>query len=125
MNDLAIDCALTLNGLIYKVLNPLFYESKYPHIDVRIGIDSGEAYVQIIGNPSAKQHKDIIGQVVSLAAKIQSKANPGEIFLGEVAVRHLHIYWREKCIEVKDLIDWHYKDTNGQLYKIYKMESKA
>lgn len=69
-NDLAIDCALTLRGLIYDGFNPILQKKGYPAIDIRIGLDSGEAYVEIIGSPETKQHKDIIGKVVSLAAKM-------------------------------------------------------
>jgi class 3 adenylate cyclase len=121
MNDLSVDCALSLRALFVKVLNPLFRINKLPTIDIRIGLDAGEAYVQTIGNPSAKQHKDIIGIVISLAAKIQAKAKTNEIYLGEVVERNLHISWRERCKEVLDIVDWKYTNHDGTKYKVYSI----
>jgi len=119
-NDLAIDCALTLRGLIYHLLNPIFESNNLPSIDIRIGLDAGEAFVQTIGNPSAKQHKDIIGAVISIAAKIQSKAEPKGIYMGETVERNLHVNWRENCIEIADIENWPYKNIDGNLYRIFK-----
>jgi adenylate cyclase len=120
-NDLAIDCALTLRGLVYNGLNPVLREKGYPALDIRIGLDSGEAYVEIIGSPETKQHKDIIGKVVSLAAKIQTQAKPGDIYLGDTTERNLHISWRQIC-ELADLkVDWGYKDSEGNPYKIHRV----
>jgi len=123
-NDLAIDCALTLRGLVYKALNPIFVDRGYPPIDVRIGFDAGEAYIETIGSPETKQYKDIIGAVVNLAVKIQSLANPGEIYLGEVAERNLHIMWRQICESVVPEEQWDYKNLDGNIYKVYKVKSK-
>jgi len=120
-NDLAIDCALTLRQLVYEGLNQIFKDEGYPSIDIRIGIDSGEAYVVRIGSPETKQHKDIIGSVVSLAAKIQSLGKPGEILLGETTLRNLHTMWREKCEIVILDESWTYK-IGEDIYKIYKVK---
>lgn len=120
-NDLAVDCALTLRGLIYDGLNPILCEKGYPAIDIRIGLDSGEAYIEIVGSPETKQHKDIIGKVVSIAAKIQAQAKPGEIYLGDVTERNLHISWRQICEPVDFEGDWSYKDSQGNPYKIHRV----
>jgi class 3 adenylate cyclase len=121
-NDLAIDCALTLRGLVYKALNPIFKEQGFPPIDIRIGLDAGEAYVETIGSPETKQHKDIIGEVVNLATKIQAQAKPGEIYLGDVVERNLHITWRQICEPVKLGRDWDYKDFSGKPYKVHRVK---
>ena len=108
-NDLAVDCALALRRVIYKGLEPIFKEFGCPPIEVRIGIDTGEAFIKIIGDPSTKQHKDLIGSVVSLAAKIQAITKPGEIYIGETTCRNLHDMWKEN-IELVVLNDgWNYK----------------
>lgn len=120
-NDLAIDCALTLRGLVYKALNPILEERGFPTIGIRIGLDAGEAYVETIGSPETKQHKDIIGAVVSLAAKIQSRAKPGEIYLGDKTERHLHTMWRQICEPVDLGKDWDYRDLDGNIYKVHRV----
>lgn len=123
-NDLAVDCALMLRGLVYKALNPIFKERGFPTIDIRIGIEAGEAYVETIGSPETKQHKDIIGSVVSLAAKIQGLASPGEVFLGDITERNLHTMWRQVCEPVALGKGWNYRDSDGNVYKVHRVKVK-
>lgn len=61
-NDLAIDCALTMHMLVYAAMNPMLEEAGLPLIEVRIGIDAGEASVRVLGSSATKRHADIIGQ---------------------------------------------------------------
>jgi len=119
-NDLAIDCAFTLHKLVYQALNPILKEQGFPTIGIRIGLDAGEAYIETVGSPETKQHKDIIGVVVSLAAKIQARAKPGEIYLGDTVERNLHTMWRQICEPIDLEPDWDYKDSNGELYKVHR-----
>lgn len=123
-HDLAIDCALTIRRLVYEGLNPIFDAAGYPQVDVRIGLDSGDAYVVTIGSPETKQHKDIIGSVVSLAAKIQGLAEPGDICLGSVTERNLHVKWRQTCQELQLPGGWEYKDEDGTPYRVYCVKSR-
>ena len=123
-NDLAMDCALTIRRLVYRGLNPILKEEGYSGIDIRIGLDSGEAYIVTIGSPEAKRHKDILGAVVSLAAKIQSLGGPGDILLGDVTLRNLHTMWRQICEEVELGRNWEYKDEEGKPYKVHKVKFK-
>ena len=55
MNDMAMDCALTMHLLIYNGINPLIKDEGYRKINIRIGIDSGEAYIETIGSPETKR----------------------------------------------------------------------
>ena len=119
-NDLAIDCALTLRRLIYEGIDTVLADNNYPMIDIRIGLDSGEAYVLTIGSPKTKQHKDIIGDVVNLATKIQSIAEIGGINLGEITYRNLHTNWRLNCSKIELPDNWNYKKDNSELYSVYK-----
>lgn len=121
MNDLAMDCALTMHLLTYKGINPILKGEGYQPVDTRIGIDSGEAYIVIIGSPETKRHRDIIGSVVSLAAKIQSVAGVGKIALGDTTLRNLHTMFREICEEVELETDWPYKDQEGNPYRVHRV----
>jgi class 3 adenylate cyclase len=122
-NDLALDCALTVKRLVYEGLNPILKQNGYPDIDIRAGLDSGEAYIVTMGSPNTKSHKDIIGSIVSLAAKVQHLGKSGDILMGEVTERNLHTNWREICSEVKLENDWQYKNAEGAPYKVYKLNS--
>jgi class 3 adenylate cyclase len=120
-NDLAIDCALTLRGLVYRVLNPILEERGFPTIGVRIGLDAGEAYIETIGSPATKQHKDIIGSVVSLAVKIQAQAEPGGIFLGDAIECSLHTAWRQITEPVQLGEEWNYGNSEGKVYQVHRV----
>jgi len=122
-NDLALDCALTLRRLVQDGLNPVLVETGHEPINVRIGLDSGEAAVVAIGSPTTKQHKDIIGAVISLACKIQSHAPVGGIALGDVTVRNLHTGWRTICCEMDMGQGWKYADPEtGEPYRVHRIQ---
>jgi class 3 adenylate cyclase len=118
--DLAIDCALTLRGLLHDALNPALRERGLPSIAMRIGIDAGEAFVDVVGSPQTKRHADLVGDVVSLATKIQGQAPPDQIFLGAAVVQNLHVSWREKCEVVEAPSDWPYETRDGKRYRFYR-----
>lgn len=118
-NDLALDCALALRLLFHKAINVVLGERSFPQIDVRIGLDAGEAAVVVMGSAETKQHMDIIGSVVSLAAKIQSCANPGQILMGDVVVKNLHTGWRQYCSQIDPGKGWSYKNSEGETYQIH------
>jgi len=123
-NDLAMECALAMRKLVYLGLDPVFSKIGLPTIDIRIGLDSGEAYVRAIGNPAAKRHLDIIGEVVNLATKVQSISDVGGIALGDETYRSLHTSWRHLCAELKLPDNWKYKDSDGKPYKVFKVQFK-
>lgn len=120
-NDLAVDCALTLRQLTYQGFNPLIKKRGFAPIDVRVGIDSGNAYIETIGDLGTKQHKDIIGAVVNLAAKIQAQASPGQICVGATTAKHLHTGWRSFLVPVTHYSNWSYQDKAGGVYQIYRV----
>lgn len=119
-NDLAVNCSIIIRRLVSEGLNTVLNDNNFPCIEIRIGLDSGDAFVETIGSPEAKQHKDIIGSVVNLATKIQSKAKPGQIYLGASVERNLHTSWRLYC-EPVSVNDWLYKDTNGEIYRLFRI----
>ena len=122
-NDLAIDCAATMRLLVRDALNPLLIEHGYVPISVRIGLDAGAAAVIAIGSPATKQRKDIIGAVVNLACKIQSRAPEGEIAIGDIAFKNLHTNWRLNCAALEVGSDWQYTQPDSdQPYRIHQLQ---
>lgn len=120
-NDLAIDCALTMHALVYQALNPAFEAAGHPTVDVRLGVDAGEAAIRILGSTQTKRHADLIGEVVSLACKVQAQASAGEVWLGGVAVQHLHVQWRERLESVPTPTGWPYTDERGEPYPLHRV----
>jgi adenylate cyclase len=121
-NDLALDCALAVRRLLYNALNPVLKKYGCPNIHIRIGLESGDAYVVSIGSPSTKRHKDIIGAVVNLACKIQSLGNAGDVLLGETTYRNLHITRKLNCEEHTLPDNWIYLNENREPYKVYRVK---
>jgi class 3 adenylate cyclase len=120
-NDLAIDCALMLRALVYEAFNPLLEQRSLPAVGIRIGMEAGEAYVVTMGSPETKQHKDIIGAVISLAAKIEKQADPGGIYFGNTMEQNLHTSLRAICEPAPLGENWKYMDGEGNPYRVHRV----
>jgi adenylate cyclase len=90
MDDAAVDCAMAMKYYIEHFLNEILPTRQFPELTFRIGIDSGEAVLKDIGDPSNKQHKDLIGLTINLASKIQGRAKENGILIGDTTLRGLH-----------------------------------
>lgn len=120
MNDNAIDCANSIKYFILKGLNTILTENGLPPINFRIGLDSGEAMIMTIGSRSTKMHKDLIGQTINLATKIQSLAQTNQILAGDTTIRNAHYSYREQFEKVELPEDWSYFKTNiKSKYPVY------
>jgi class 3 adenylate cyclase len=123
-NDAAVDCAYCVRRLVYDGMKPELEAAGLPTIDVRLGIDSGQAAIVVLGSVMTKRHADLIGDVVSLALKIQGKAGAGEIFLGETVERNLHFPWRELCDRVHlPESEWDYSIAGGAPYPVFRLDT--
>ena len=121
-SDAAVDCAYCARRLICDAVNPELEQVGLPTIDVRLGLDGGEAAIEILGSARTKRHADIIGDVVSLACKIESRAGTGEIVLGETVERNLHFRWPELCAPVDLPADWTYSVSGGEPYPLFRLD---
>lgn len=120
MNDNALDCAATMKKMILFGINPILKENELPELRFRIGLDSGEAMIKILGAGSIKIHKDLIGETVNLAAKIQSLADINQILMGETTALNVHTFWRKKIKRLDTPEIWDYKKRGtGETYPIY------
>lgn len=73
----AVNCAVNMLNLVSESINIVLFQNKYPKLKIRIAIDEGENQIVIIGS-----EPDLLGHVISRAAKIMSKANPNQIIIG-------------------------------------------
>jgi adenylate cyclase len=121
-NDAALDCAYCVRRLVYDAINPGLESAGLPTIGVRLGLDAGEAAIVVLGSEKTKRHADLIGDVVSLACKIESRADAGAIFLGETVHRNLHYSWREMCSPVELPPDWKYSVSGGDPYPLFRLD---
>lgn len=96
MNDMSIDCAMTMTRVLTEAINPALQGVGHPTLNLRLGLESGDAYVVTLGTLASKRHRDLIGAVINIAAKIQAAAAPGDVVVGESMDRHLHNSWRRQ-----------------------------
>ena len=121
-NDAAVDCALCIHRLVYGAVNPKLEAAGMTPIDIRIGLDSGEANVVLVGSPRTKRHADLIGNTIDLACKIEKSAGAGQVFLGEMVHRSLHFPWRELCEPVATPEGWTYSISGGEPYPMFRLD---
>ena len=122
-NDLAFDCAYTMKKFTENYLNKILSEQGLPKLKFRIGIDSGESMVITIGDPSTKQHKDLISETANLSSKIQGVAPKNGIVLGDSTARNLHITRRKFCVKYSPS-NWKYKQKDGKIYPLHQVVIK-
>lgn len=75
-ND-AVRCAKSIQKIIDSSINEILYDNGYPKIRTRISIDSGENQIVVLGS-----EPDLLGHIISRAAKIMSVANHNQIVIG-------------------------------------------
>lgn len=121
-NDAAVDCAYCVRRLVYDAINPELEAAGLSTIDIRLGLDGGEAAIVVLGSDKTKRHADLIGDIVSLACKIEAQAGSGEIFLGETVHRNLHFSWRELCTPVELGPDWAYSVSRREPYSLFRLD---
>lgn len=123
MNDNALDCACAMRKVVFHAINPVLRSKELPKLSFRIGLDSGKATVKKFGIPEIKTQRDLIGDTVNIAVKIQDLANDSQILVGQTTVINSHVYWREKIKKIKLPNNWNYIDKlTGNKYKIYQLK---
>ena len=74
-----LDCGLTM-GLASNTLNAKMLSEKLPPIQYRISADYGEVSV---ARSASSQSEDLFGSAMNISAKINSKAKPNGLVIGE------------------------------------------
>ena len=106
----AIKCAFYMRKLLNESINEILFQNGYPKLKTRIAIDAGENQIIILGS-----EPDLLGHVISRAAKIMSKATPNNIIIGDNVFRYLN-----DSIKVKFPIkDKFMLFETGEIYPIY------
>lgn len=118
-NDLAFDAATALVADIYLVLNPATKAAGLPGIDIRVGLDSNEGEVTTVGSETSRRQLDMLGLALSMAAKVQSRAAPGEVWVGQMLYETLHVSRQKKLSPASPGNTWDFVDRSGQPYALY------
>ena len=125
-SDNAISCAQTMIKIIEDGINPILNNYDYPDLFIKIGVDYGESMVMRYGNDKMRSHVDLLGPVMNIAAKVQNKAKPQQIMIGEDIFNKIHPS-TQKTFELKvwDEGSWNYRNRHtGKLYPVYASKTK-
>ena len=125
-SDNAISCAQTMIKIIEDGINPILNNYDYPDLFIKIGVDYGESMVMRYGNDKVRSHVDLLGPVMNIAAKVQNKAKPQQIMIGEDIFNKIHPS-TQKTFELKvwDEGSWNYRNRHtGKLYPVYASKTK-
>ncbi len=74
----AINCAFNMKQVIEESINIILFQNRYPKLKTRIAVDAGENQIVVLGSDP-----DLLGHVISRAAKIMGKAKPNQIVIGD------------------------------------------
>ena len=91
LHEHAIKCGFYMQKLLDESINEILYQNKYPKLRSRIAIDVGKNQIVVLGS-----EPDLLGHVISRAAKIMGKAPPNNIIIGENVFRNLNDNTKEK-----------------------------
>ena len=112
--------------IIEEGINPILNNYDYPDLYIKIGIDYGESMVMRYGKDKVKAHVDLLGPVMNIAAKVQNKAKPQQIMIGEDIYKKIHPTTQKNFeLKVWDKDSWNYRNRQtGKLYPVYESKSK-
>ena len=80
----AIRCAYNMSIILERSINTVLFEKNLPKIKARISIDAGYNQIIVLGS-----EPDLLGHVISRAAKIMSRAKPNQIVIGDDVYKNL------------------------------------
>lgn len=121
-SDNAVKCAKSMLTVIEKGINPILNQYDYPDLMVKIGVDYGQSIVVRYGANEVSSHVDLMGPVMNIAAKIQSRAKPNQILIGQDVYQRIHPT-TQKQFKEKDWEknEWKYRSRlTGEIYKVYE-----
>lgn len=117
-------CAINVLNVISNGINPIFKKNSLPAINVKIGIEYGDAIILVYGKNTEFAHIDLIGFSISIASKITSLASPNEIIVGENAYNLVDADQKKYFIELtlNEVSKWDniMKYNNDFKFRIYR-----
>jgi len=107
----ATRCAHDMRRMIEASLNVVLMENNLPKLRVRIAVDAGENQVLVLGSDP-----DLLGHVISRAAKIMGKAKPNQIVIGGDVFKKIGKTLKSRFAEIEkyNLVE------TGESYPVYK-----
>jgi adenylate cyclase len=116
----ALSCALTMMAANDLLLRPIFLATPVDPIKFRVSIDRGFITVARLGAARRFNANVAIGATANFAAKMLSHANPGDVVLGDLALKDLPLSWQLQYGQLATTeTGWHYV-SSGKPYPLYR-----
>jgi len=106
----AVNCAFNLLRMIEESINVVLFENRYPKLKIRIAVDAGENQIVVLGSDP-----DLLGHVISRAAKIMGKAKSNQIVIGDKVFNNINPNLKKKFQQAESYIMHEPKES----YAIY------
>jgi class 3 adenylate cyclase len=110
VSEHAIKCAFYMQKLLNESINEILFQNGYPKLKSRISLDVGENQIVVLGS-----EPDLLGHVISRAAKLMSKVSPNNIIIGDNLFKNLNDNMRESF----PIHDKFMLFETGEMYSIY------
>jgi len=107
----ATRCAFDMKRMIEYSLNVVLLQYGYPKLRTRIAVDVGENQILVLGSDP-----DLLGHVISRAAKIMGRARPNQIVIGGNVFKNIGKDLRGRFTEIEkyNLVE------TGESYPVYR-----
>ena len=107
----ATRCAFDMKRMIEDSLNVVLLQNNYPKLRTRIAVDVGENQILVLGSDP-----DLLGHVISRAAKIMGKAKPNQIVIGGNVFKNIGNELKSRFVEIEkyNLVE------TGESYPIHR-----
>ncbi len=107
----ATRCAFDMKRMIEDSLNVVLLQHNYPKLRTRIAVDVGENQILVLGSDP-----DLLGHVISRAAKIMGRVKPNQIVIGGNVFKNMGKDLKSRFMEIEkyDLVE------TGESYPIYR-----
>jgi adenylate cyclase len=96
--------------MIEESINVVLFENRYPKLKIRIAVDAGENQIVVLGSDP-----DLLGHVISRAAKIMGKGKPNQIVIGDKVFNNINSNLKKKFQQAESFILHETKES----YAIY------
>src|SRR5919109_2226221 len=123
-----LDCGLTM-GIASNTLNAKMLREKLPPIKYRISADYGEVSV---ARSASSQSEDLFGSAMNICAKINPKAKPNGLVIGEAPFEivkgldeYVFVLFNERLIGVKGEYGVYHVDQKEKKSMINPFERRA
>jgi class 3 adenylate cyclase len=107
----AVNCARIMKRVIDESINIVFPQFGFPKVKIRIALDEGKNQIVVLG-----RDPDLLGHVISRAAKFMGEAKPNQIVVGDNVFTNLQDHSNRSLFNLRE--EYTLAGT-GEIYPIH------